>query len=321
MNSITAAEGWLGEHCELCPRRCRVRRQAGQLGFCGAGQRARIFSYGPHHGEEPPLSGTRGSGAVFFSGCTLRCLYCQNHPWSQANAGELFSVAELADLFRQLRVSGCHNWNLVSPTPWVPQIIAALAEAAEDGARLPVVYNTSGFERVETIRRLRGQVDIYLCDLRYAHPESALAGSGAPEYVGIAREALREMWHQVGPLHCDSQGLALGGVICRLLVLPGRADEVCENLAWLADTLGTEIALSVMSQYTPAHQALHSPPWNRRITLAEYERVCQQVTAQGFSRGWIQDYDTIKNIHLAGFHLPARTQTTMQKGHLFHEWT
>lgn len=297
------------QHCELCPRRCGVNRQAGELGYCRAGGRVQVFSYGAHPGEEPPLSGARGSGAVFFSRCTLRCVYCQNYPWSQEGGGEIYSVAELADILRRLREAGCHNWNLVSPTPWLPMIVPALEEAARDGRRLPVVYNTSGFERVETLRALSGSVDVYLPDLRYARRETALAGSGAPEYIDVAREALLEMWRQVGPLRCDPNGVAVAGMICRLLILPGRAEEVCENLEWLAANLGAGLGLSVMAQYTPAYRALESAPWNRRISAAEYRQVCRKVEALGFSQGWIQDYELLTNARLAGFNFKPRRKT------------
>ncbi len=293
-------------HCELCPRRCGADRQAGRLGFCRAGPLAQVFSYGAHLGEEPPLSGARGSGAVFFSRCTLRCRYCQNYPWSQAGAGATYSVAELAGIFRRLRDAGCHNWNLVSPTPWLPMIAPALAQAGGAGRRLPVVYNTSGFERVETVQALRGIVDVYLADLRYARRESALAGSGAPEYIDAARAALLEMWRQVGPLRCDRRGVARSGVICRLLILPGRAEEAGENLEWLAANVGPGISLSVMAQYTPAYRAGRRAPWNRRISPAEYRLVCRKVEALGFSRGWIQEYTGLTNAALAGFNFQPR---------------
>lgn len=301
-------------HCELCPRRCGVDRAAGQAGFCRAGARARVFSFGAHPGEEPPLSGSGGSGAVFFSRCTLRCLYCQNYPWSQDDAGDTYAVEELACIFRSLRAEGCHNWNLVSPTPWLPLIAPALRQAAADGRRLPVVYNTSGFERVETIRALKGMVDVYLTDLRYSRPETAAAASEAPGYVELARAALLEMLEQAGCLRCDSRGLAVSGVICRLLVLPGHAGEACDNLEWLAANAGTELALSVMAQYTPAYRAVGQAPWDRRVTREEYRGVCRKVEDAGFSRGWIQEYESLTNARLAGFTFEPRRKTNIRNG-------
>ncbi len=308
--------GWerMLEHCELCPRRCGVDRSRGAVGYCGAGARAQVFGWEAHPGEEPPLSGSRGSGAVFFSRCTLRCLYCQNYPWSQAGGGETYSANELADVFRRLRDEGCHNWNLVSPTPWLPMIVPALESAARGCRRLPVVYNTSGFERVEILRALRGTADVYLTDLRYARADTAREASGAEDYVALAREALLEMWRQAGPLRCDQDGLAVSGVICRLLVLPGRADEACASLEWLAREVGAGIDVSVMAQYTPTYQAAGRGPWGRRISRDEYERVCRRSAELGFSRGWIQEYATLDNTRLAGFRFqPRRKHSNHEK--------
>ncbi len=301
------------QHCELCPRRCGADRLAGQLGFCQAGPQAQVFSYGGHPGEEPPISGSRGSGTVFFSRCTLRCLYCQNYPWSQEGGGDTYAVAELAEIFRRLRDEGCHNWNLVSPTPWLPLIVPALEQAGRGSLRLPVVYNTSGFERVSTLRALQGLIDVYLTDLRYSLPATALAGSEAPGYVELARMALLEMQRQAGPLQCDEQGMALSGVICRLLIIPGHAREACANLDWLAANAGQEIALSVMAQYTPAYRALGREPWGRRISRDEYRLVCRRIEDLGFSRGWIQDYDALVDSRLAGFNFKPRRKDNMKK--------
>jgi putative pyruvate formate lyase activating enzyme len=287
--------------CELCPRRCGAARGAGRLGFCKAGAAPEIFRYGRHDGEEPPVSGGRGSGTVFFSRCTLRCLYCQNYPWSQEGEGRVYDAAGLAGVLEALRAQGCHNWNLVSPTPWLPWAIEARERARRTGADLPVVYNTSGFERVETLEALAGWVQVYLTDLRYARPESADEGSGAAGYVTAARAALLEMWRQAGPLVCDGDGVARQGTICRLLVLPGRGDEAVENLAWLAEHVGTEIAVSVMAQYTPAYRAVGREGWGRRPARAEYDRVVEAVETLGFEAGWVQDYELPAPDELVGF--------------------
>lgn len=287
--------------CRLCPRQCGVKRDRGQTGFCRAGRVVEIFSYGSHHGEEPVLSGTNGSGAIFFSRCNLRCLYCQNYPWSQEGCGEKYSVEELAGIFIHLKARGCHNWNLVSPTPWLPSILRALQLAGRDGNLLPVVYNTSGYERVQTLRALAGIVDIYLVDLRYATNESARLGSEALSYVEYSRAALRAMYAQAGALRLDDAGIARSGVICRLLLLPGLADEVCANLRWLAINVGTEIALSVMTQYTPAYKAVDREPWNRKIARDEYEEVRRLVEELGFTQGWIQEYGEVVDEELIGF--------------------
>ena len=294
------------EHCELCPRRCGVNRAAGQVGYCRSGRTAQIFRYGSHPGEEPPISGTRGSGAIFFSRCTLRCVYCQNYPWSQEGCGGIYTVEELAGIFSRLRAGGCHNWNLVSPTPWLPMIVDALARARGAGQKLPVVYNTSGFERVETVRALAGTADVYLTDLRYASPEAAVNGSDAADYVPCARGALLEMWRQAGPLVVDAEGVAVRGVICRLLILPGLAREACASLEWLAEQIGPKMAVSVMAQYTPTHRVVGRPAWNRGITRAEYDAVCRTVERLGFTEGWIQDFGVARDSELVGFNMTPR---------------
>ncbi len=296
-NRLTSAPG----QCFLCPRKCGVDRRAGAVGYCRAGGRVQIYRHGLHHGEEPPVSGTRGSGTVFFSRCTLRCVFCQNHPWSQGGEGREYEVGELAEVLAGLAEAGAHNWNLVSPTPWLPWILEAVDSVAGRGVTLPVVYNTSGFERVDVLRELAGRVQVYLTDLRYAQPETALAGSGHAGYVEAARVALEEMWRQVGPLEMDGEGIARRGTICRLLVLPGLAEEAVANLEWLAATVGTEISVSVMSQYTPAFRAVGRDPWGRRPTAEEYEVVVAAVERLGFERGWVQDYETPTADELVGF--------------------
>ena len=293
MQTVDPRTGAARQACELCPRRCGVDRAAGQRGYCGAGSVAEIYRYGPHHGEEPPISGRHGSGTIFFSRCTMRCIYCQNHPWSQEGAGRLYTQDELRRAFRSLYEQRCHNWNLVSPTPWLPLVREAVQRLKQAGVSLPVVYNTSGFERAETIERLSGWVDVFLTDLRYASEASAAEGSGAKAYVGVAREALLRMWRQAGPLQTDECGIARRGTVCRVLILPGRATEAVDNLRWLAEHVGTDLSVSVMAQYTPAHKALTGRPdsaWGRRISPEEYERVVREVEALGFSKGWVQDY-------------------------------
>jgi len=290
-------------HCELCPRRCGVNRLAGALGFCQAGAQPEVFRYGAHPGEEPPLSGDRGSGAVFFSRCTLHCLYCQNFPWSQEGQGTHTDSAALAEIFRSLARRRCHNWNLVSPTPWWPLVMPVLDQLAGEGVHLPVALNTSGFERVEILQELEGRIQVYLTDLRYASPASAGEGSGRPDYVAQARSAFREMWRQVGALKTDPDGVAVSGVICRLLILPGLAQEAVENLRWLADTVGVSVPVSVMAQYTPTHQALDTTPWNRPITREEYDLVVAAVESLGFTEGWIQEFGESTPHSLVGFQM------------------
>jgi putative pyruvate formate lyase activating enzyme len=293
------------QRCELCPRRCGADRAAGRRGYCHAGNRAQVYRFGPHAGEEPPVSGTRGSGTVFFSRCTLRCLYCQNFPWSQQGLGAEYADGELAGVFRTLHAAGCHNWNLVSPTPWLPWIAEAAAQLAGEGVRLPFVYNTSGFERVETLETFAQLGDVYLADLRYADPATAAEASDAPDYVRVAREALRWMWRARGALRTDAGGVAVSGVICRILVLPGRSAEAIANLRWLAETVGTDIAVSLMSQYVPTHRATARDGWNRRVTPAEYDGVRDEMEQLGFTEGWIQEREAETSPELIGYRMPA----------------
>lgn len=279
--------------CALCPHVCQADRAHGAVGFCQAGLLPRVFRWGPHFGEEPPICGPHGSGAVFFSRCTMKCLYCQNSPWSWNGEGRDLAVSELTDIFRTLAVKhACENWNLVSPTPYLPQIRAAVAPLRREGIRLPFVYNSSGYERVTTLTEYRDLCDIALVDLRYASDATARAASAAPGYVAASRAAVKHLWNTLGPLDSDAPGAASRGVIVRLLVLPGHADEAIENLAWLAAECSPRMHISVMSQYAPAFKAQTTPPFNRVVTADEYESVTEAAADFGFENGWIQGFDS-----------------------------
>ncbi len=279
--------------CELCPRRCRANRTSGAVGFCAAGALPRVFRWGPHFGEEPPICGKTGSGAVFFSRCTMKCLYCQNSPWSWRGEGRGLALPELTAIFRALAVKHrCGNWNLVSPTPYLPAIRAAVVPLLAEGIKLPFVYNSSGFERVETLSEYADLCDVALLDLRYASDETARAASHAPGYVAASRAAVKHLWERLGPLDSTAPGAATRGLIVRLLVLPGHADEAIENLAWLATECSSEVAISVMSQYAPAFEACHTPPFNRVLTEEEYAEVTEAAADFGFENGWIQGFES-----------------------------
>ena len=300
--------------CRLCPHGCGVNRLSGQRGYCGAGVLPRVFRHGPHFGEEPPLSGSRGSGTVFFSHCTLRCIYCQNYPWSSQAQGEDLEITELTAIFRRLAELGCHNWNLVSPTPWLPQIRAALTPLFRDGIRLPILYNSSGFESPESLSAFRDLADIALVDLRYASNMTAAQASDSPDYVESSRSTLEWFWQNLGPLQIDADDVAVRGVICRVLVLPGHADEAVANLRWLADRIGTDVHLSVMSQYTPVYGALQQAGWNRRVTASEYAQVTAAVEELGFDNGWVQEFeDGASPADLLGCNMPAGEAAVGQK--------
>ncbi len=207
--------------CHLCPWECKVDRLEGKRGVCHTGAQAFLSGYGPHHGEEPPLSGVRGSGAVFFGYCNLRCVYCQNWEISQTGQGREATVEKLAAAFLELQRLGCHNLNLVTPSHVVPQILAALGVAAQAGLRLPLVYNCGGYESVDTLRLLDGVVDIYMPDMKYSSAAKAKLYSGARDYPRVNQMAVKEMYRQVGDLRLDTQGLAEHGLLVRHLVLPG----------------------------------------------------------------------------------------------------
>ena len=286
--------------CRLCPRACGVDRENGKTGFCGAGALPRVFRWGPHFGEEPPLVGEHGSGCIFFSRCTMKCLYCQNSPWSWRGEGRDVSVRELADIMRELAVKdGTENWNLVSPTPYLPYIREAAAMLRREGVRLPFVWNSSGYERVETLEEYAELCDWALFDLRYSRDETARAASAAPDYVATARAAVRWAWERgskKGEVRSKKEEGRRrkveggGGVIVRVLVLPGHADEAVESLAWLATNLSNEIPVSIMSQYTPAYRAKEIPPFDRGVTEDEYAMVTEAAADFGFENGWTQGF-------------------------------
>jgi putative pyruvate formate lyase activating enzyme len=275
--------------CDLCPHACGVNRLAGQLGKCGAGSTARIASANIHRGEEPPISGTRGSGTIFLSGCTLSCRFCQNFPISQQHNGTDLTVGQLAEKMVGLQKRGAHNINFVTPTHFTPQILASLYLAIRKGFNLPLVWNTSGYERLDTLLLLDGVVDIYLPDMKYIDDEEAVRLSGAKGYKEINRQAVVEMLRQVGHLECDKEGIGKRGVIIRHLVLPeGRAGSV-ETLPWIAENLGEETHIALMSQYFPAHVAPQTQGIERRITAEEYGEAVEALEDAGLENGWVQE--------------------------------
>lgn len=242
------------ESCRLCPRACGARRLDGEPGTCGIGRRAVVSSAFPHLGEEDCLRGRRGSGTIFFSGCSLRCAFCQNADISWQVSGRELEAADLAVTMLALQERGCHNVNLVTPTHVVPQLIEAVAIAAARGLRLPVVYNSGGYERAETLALLDGVVDVYMPDFKFWRAETAARYADAPDYPDVARRALVEMQRQVGPLRFGSDGLARRGLLVRHLVMPGLSDESGAIFEWLARELTPDTCVNVMAQYRPAWQ-------------------------------------------------------------------
>jgi len=290
--------------CDICPRRCEVNRLEGELGFCHSGRLPIVSSFCAHHGEEPALSGSRGSGTVFLGNCNMRCVYCQNYQISQnwekqrANEIDCHSLAEHM-LYLQDEL-GCHNINLVSPSHFVPQLVRVVLEAVPTGLKLPLVYNTSSYDAIETLRELDGIVDIYLPDLRYASDAWANRFSQAPDYVAQARQAIKEMYRQVGELVVDEFGVAQRGVIVRHLILPNGLAGSKESLGWLAREVSPRVTVSIMSQYHPVHRANQFSLLARPISLAEYEEVRRVMEGVGLENGWIQEMGAQK-VYLPDF--------------------
>lgn len=298
-SKIQAVEKFLDEHaangtsCVMCPRTCRVDRNV-TTGFCGEPYLPRIASANIHTGEEPPISGTRGSGTIFFSGCNLRCVFCQNFPISQLHqANRTLTIEDLAGTMLELQSRGAHNVNLVTPSHYVYQFVEALRIAIGRGFALPVVYNSSGYDSLPVVRSLEGIVDVWLPDSKYASNEAAVRFSDAPGYVGVNRKALTEMFRQSGSsLDTDDDGIARKGMIVRHLVLPGQVENSKAVLKWLAENLSPAVHISLMSQYFPAHRAASEPAYaaiNRKILAEEYDEVADYAEELGIENGWFQE--------------------------------
>jgi putative pyruvate formate lyase activating enzyme len=282
--------------CNLCPHDCGVNRLQGETGVCRSGVRPKIASSNVHRGEEPPVSGTRGSGTIFLGGCTLRCRFCQNFPISQLGNGDEISTFELSRRMLQLQKRGVHNINFVTPTHYLPQILAALYLAVPDGFTLPVVWNSSGYERIDVLQLLDGVVSIYLPDMKYHDDTVAREYSGATGYRDLNRLAVTEMLRQVGHLQLDDHGIAVRGLIIRHLVLPERKSGSQDILRWIADNLGRDTHIALMSQYFPAYQAADDPVIGRSLEPDEYDEVTETLETLGLDNGWVQELDARRGL-------------------------
>ena len=288
--------------CMLCPRECNADRTHGENGICGVsgegilGARAAL-----HMWEEPCVSGETGSGTVFFSGCPLRCVYCQNYALARAEQGEQITTERLSDIFLELQEKGAANINLVTPTHYTPQIIEAVQMSRAKGLHLPIVYNCSGYEKVETLRTLEGIVDIYLTDFKYMETEPAKRYSKAPDYPKVAKLALEEMVRQCPEPRFDEQGMMQQGVIVRHLLLPGHLKNAKSVVQYVYETYGDNVYLSLMNQYTPLPQVKDYPEINRKVTEEEYEELVDYAIDLGVENGFIQEGETAEESFIPAF--------------------
>ncbi len=274
--------------CALCPRRCHVDRNS-QHGYCGASGKISVNLHQPHYGEEPVISGTRGSGTIFFAHCNMRCVFCQNHSISVGGHGEEMNPDKLAQLMCELQERGTHNVNLVTPTHYTPQLREAIMIAKKAGLRIPVVWNSNAYENPETLKTLEGLVDIYLPDFKYSDPKMSLRYSDASGYPRWAKSAIMEMFRQVGHLNVNYEGLAVRGLLIRLLILPGDINGIKNILDWILTELGDQTHISLMGQYYPTHRSCDFSEINRPLTEQEYDFALLHLEKLGFENGFIQE--------------------------------
>ena len=269
--------------CDVCAWECPVDRRSGKIGVCRTGELAKVSSYGPHFGEETPLSGTRGSGTIFFTRCNLRCQYCQNHDISQTDRGEEVEPVAISRMMLELQSRGCHNINFVSPSHVVPQILAAVLIAAQSGLRIPLVYNTGGYDSMSMLKLLDGVIDIYMPDMKYSDPAIARRFSKIRNYPQINQQAVKEMHSQVGDLTVDKSGIAMRGLLVRHLVLPNNLAGTDQVIRFLSEEISQRTYLNIMDQYHPAYKAHHIPDLNRRLTTQEYQTAIDAAVTAGMT--------------------------------------
>ena len=290
--------------CDLCPRKCLVDRKKGEKGICGQTENLKVARAALHFWEEPCISGDAGSGAVFFSGCPLHCVFCQNENIANGTVGKEISLERLVDIFLELQEKRANNINLVTPGHFVPQIVKALDQARKEGLTLPVVYNTSSYETVDTIKMLEGYVDIYLPDFKYMSPGLSKKYSHAPDYAEVAKAAIAEMVRQTGKavfVNGDEDNLILRGTIVRHLTLPGCMEDSMQILKYLHETYGDTIYISIMNQFTPLSNLEKYPELNRKIADEEYETLVDYAIDIGIENGFVQEGDTAEESFIPAF--------------------
>lgn len=277
------------EKCDICPKKCGADRLAGQKGLCRTADKIFIASANLHTGEEPPISGERGSGTIFFSNCTLNCVFCQNYPISQLGNGREVSVEELADILLELQAKGAHNINFVTPTHYSAQVAKSVYLARNKGLKIPVLSNNSGYESVETLKLLKGVFDIYLPDIKYTDNNLAFKYSGVNNYLEINQSALKEMKSQVGNLEVDENDMAVKGLVIRHMVLPDNIENTKNALKFISEELGQETFVSLMAQYHPANKSDNFKELSRRLTQEEYDVAVSYLEFYGLENGWAQE--------------------------------
>ena len=288
--------------CTLCPRECNVERQKGQKGFCGATSDVKIARVSLHHWEEPCISGKNGSGTVFFSGCNMKCVFCQNYEISTLNKGYIVSAEELAECFLNLQNRNAHNINLVTPTHYADDIIKALDIAKKKGLNIPVVYNSGGYEKIETLKKLKDYIDIYIPDFKYFNDKYAIKYSSANDYCNTVKNAIDEMYAQTGPFVINKNGIMEKGVIVRHLMLPGLLFDTKKIIDYLYDSYGDNIYLSIMSQYTPMPNTLNIEKLNKKLSINHYNTMINYCEEKGIKYAFIQGEDSADKCYIPEFY-------------------
>ena len=298
MNSISIKEL---ERCHICPHNCNINRLSGLKGRCKCDDKIKIALVSLHKYEEPCISGTNGSGTIFFSNCNLNCIYCQNYKISQEGKGYYISIEELANIFLKQQKDGAHNINLVTPTTYVYQIIEAIKIAKENGLTIPIIYNTNSYENVETIKALNGYIDVYLPDLKYYSNDMSIKYSKVNNYFEYATKAIKEMINQVGNPQFDNNGLITKGVIIRHLVLPSHIQNSKNILRWMKDNLNADIYISLMTQYFPTYKAMEDDLINRKLNRKEFNEIEKYFYLLDFKNGYIQDLEDNEEKYVPDF--------------------
>ncbi len=277
------------DKCMICPRNCKVNRLNGQKGYCRSSDKMKIALASVHKFEEPCISGTEGSGTIFFSNCNLKCIYCQNHDISQENVGKEVSVERLAQIMLEQQNRNVNNINLVTPTMYVYQIIDSIKIAKENGLKIPIIYNSNGYENIDTIKMLNGYIDVYLPDLKYYLDEVAIKYSDAPDYFNIATKAIKEMYNQVGTVKFDERGIIQKGVIIRHLILPNHIKNTKNILKWIKDNFDDKVFVSIMAQYFPTYKAKDDDLINRKLSIREYREIENYIYSLDLKNGYMQE--------------------------------